>query len=76
MSKDTYHVLLLYPDYVADYFGESYFSDPIDASSPYEAADIAKSACVEANMCGDDPVPNFEKEDLVVLLVVKGGEVC
>jgi hypothetical protein len=68
---DTYHVLLLYPESIADYYGETYFSDQILADHDRQAILIAKHACAIGN-----EQPEGWADEFVTLLVMKGGEPC
>ena len=61
----SYSVLLLYPDYIADTFGETYY-DFVRARSPRQAVKISQTRCVSSNELNADP------NDFVCLLVTKG----
>lgn len=65
----TYNVLILYPEHLADFYGECYVWSG-EAESEDMAVHQAKWDMVEANN-----YPDGMFNDLVVSLVVKGGEV-
>jgi len=65
-AKVRYSVLLLYPDYVADAFGqETYYSFEV-AATPCEALEKARRRCMKANRGINDPL------DLFCLLMIHG----
>lgn len=64
-----YNVLILYPEHLADFYGECFLWTG-EADSEDTATNQAKWDMVEANA---DPDNLFD--DLIVSLVVKGGEV-
>ncbi len=67
---DHYHVLLLYPEHIANYYAEAYLSEQILANSEQEAVAQARKDCAEGNEQGPNWADNF-----TVLLVVKNGEI-
>lgn len=68
----TYHVLLLYPEHLANYYGETYLSEPIKTEQgDSHAVSIAKRDCTIGN-----EQPEGWADDFIVLLVMKGGEPC
>ncbi len=61
-----YSVLLLYPDSLSAYAGETFFTS-MDADTPQEAVNLARWECLDANTFGDrDP------NDLRLLLLIEG----
>ena len=68
---NAYHVLLLYPQHIANYYGEAYLSDPILANNCDVATTIARRECAQSN-----EQPEDWAEDFQVLLIMKGGEPC
>lgn len=75
--SETYHILIAYPEHMADFNGDAY-CDSVTTSEGYEAA----LAQVRANMAEDNDwvdgdgyvVGKDEKRKLRVLIAVKGGE--
>lgn len=65
----TYNVLILYPEHLADFYGECYVWSG-EAESEDMAVHQAKREMIEANAD-----PDWMSKDLVVSLVVRGGEV-
>ena len=61
-----YSVLLMYPDYVADVYGETYY-DFVAATSPKDAVKIARERCAEAHNLDLE-----DWEDLAVVLITEG----
>lgn len=67
----TYHILLLYPEHTANYYGETYLSDPITTDKGLShAVAISRKNCAIGN--GQDQ--NWA-DDFTVLLAVKNGEI-
>lgn len=64
-----YHVMILYPELFADFYGECYVWSG-EAASEGKAICQAKLDMVEANADS-----GLAHNDLVVSLVIKGGEV-
>ena len=68
---NTYHILLLYPEHIANYYGDTYLSDPITTDRGYNhAIAIARRDCAISN----EQEPNWA-DDFTVLLVIKNGEI-
>ena len=71
-----YSVLLLYPDWYADYTGETFY-DLSAGFSPQHAVTIARIDCLLhnvgslANKVDEGPFP-FDLEDLTPILVTEG----
>lgn len=68
--QKRYSVLLLYPDYVAEQYGEEIFYNFVKADSVSMAIKQAQRNAFESNelVIGDDG----ELEDFAVLLVIEG----
>lgn len=70
-----YHVLLMYPDYLAASYGETYLYSG-EHSSFLEAREAAQRTARQANYTDAEAVEaGVSDEDFSVLLIVRGGEV-
>jgi hypothetical protein len=70
-----YSVLLMYPDYLAESYGETYLYQG-DHESALKAREAAQTAARQANYTDAEAVEAGVSDlDFSVLLVVKGGEV-
>ena len=71
----SYHVLLMYPDYLADSYGETYLYEG-EHENDLEAREAAQKEARKAK-CRDEDLLEFDvsEQDFSVLLVVKGGQV-
>ena len=68
---NTYHILLLYPEHITNYYGDTYLSDPIATDRGYNHAIAqARRDCAASNEQPEDWADNF-----TVLLIVKNGEI-
>ena len=68
---NTYQILLLYPEHIANYYGDTYLSDSITTDRGYSRAiSIARRNCEEGNEQPEGWADNF-----IVLLIVKNGEI-
>lgn len=65
----TYSVLLLYPDYIASQYGETYYTH-VKAISPAEAVSAAINEAMASNGWDDDE--DRRPEDFLVKLVLEG----
>ena len=65
-----YSVLLLYPDYVAENYGQDTFYDLVEAGTPAEAVATAR---MNALKCADrDGAWINDPEDFFLLLLIEG----
>ena len=70
-----YHVLLMYPDYLASQYGETYLYTG-DHFNFLEAREAAQRTARQANYTDAEAIESgVTDEDFSVLLVVRGGEV-
>ncbi len=67
----SYSVLLLYPDYMSDVWGKSYYSF-VEANDPEQAVEVARQACMQANTEEGGFAGVSTPEDLACLLVIHG----
>ena len=63
----TYSVLLLYPDYMADDYGQDTFYTSVQAEIPARAVALCQQEAMASN--GDD---DNDPEDFYPLLVIEG----
>lgn len=69
MELKPYTVILLYPDYVTDDFGETFMTS-VDAIDPVAAVREARLECLDSNKwTGEDAYP---LEDFRVIAVMAG----
>lgn len=66
-----YTVLLLYPDYFTDNYGQETHLNTVEADTPEEAVSLARAICVSDN--SDSEYQIRGDEDLFVLLVIEGS---
>jgi hypothetical protein len=64
----NYTVLLLYPDYMSNNFGQETYLANVVAHDPNDAIDTARADCVEEN----EHIQIEDRSDLFVLAVFKG----
>lgn len=70
-----YHVLLMYPDYLASQYGETYLYSG-EHSNFLEAREAAQRTARQANYTDAEACAIGAKDqDFSVLMIVKGGEV-
>jgi hypothetical protein len=68
-----YTVLLLYPDYMTDDYGQATYMAWVMASNPKAAVVAAKAECVEDSRMGPGCDPTIESpDDLHVLFACEG----
>jgi hypothetical protein len=69
-----YTVILLYPEYSTDMFGSDISVQWVNATDEQDAADKARTACVEYQECGEYGEP--PGSDLKVIAMFEGHHVC
>ena len=70
-----YHVLLMYPDYLANQYGETYLYQG-EHENHLEAREAAQRTARQANYSDAEAIESgVTDEDFSVLLIVRGGEV-
>lgn len=65
-----YSVLLLYPDYMADNYGQDTYYTSVHAAGPLEAITLAQQEVVAENAHEQDD--DMDPDDFVCLLVIEG----
>jgi len=72
VSKKPYTVLLLYPDYMSDSFGQETYLAHVEARDPESAVMEAQQRAVEANTDEEDDWIVEDAEDFYPLFVCEG----
>lgn len=71
--SNSYTVLLLRPDYMADSFGQDTFMTSVEAKGPVEALELARAEVID---CDHEDVDEFHKyhdpADYLCLLLIEG----
>ena len=74
-SSSQYAVLVMYPDYIADSYGETYLYQG-EHENYLDAREAAQKEARKANYADEDLLEfDVSEQDFLVLLVVKGGQV-
>lgn len=68
MAKVKYSVLLLYPDYCSDAYGQETYFAHVQAPTPGEALEAARKKCMAEELAPEINDP----DDLFCLLIVHG----
>lgn len=63
-----YTVILLYPDYIANDYGETW-CETVDAENPIHAVEVAQKQCFDENKCE----PHQDYQDFKPVSVFEGA---
>lgn len=70
-----YTVVLIYPDYIAENYGEEFYIDTVEAESPQDAVKAIQSKAMEANSDSEDGDEQVKPEDFALVACFRGSPI-